>query len=93
MKHTLSVALAAAAASATLLVPATADAAAPGRYFPSCDALTRAWPHGVAKGPVAANAAVRDGYSRPATTSTAVAVYWRNYRNLDRDRDGTACEN
>ena len=83
-------------ASLGLLVPllamtAPAEAAAP--YFSSCDNLTRAWPNGVAKGPVAAAAAVRDGYSRPATSRRAVAVYWENESRLDRDGDGTACEN
>ena len=42
---------------------------------------------------VAAAKAVRDGYSRPATTALAVQVYWTNNANLDRDKDGTACEN
>ena len=73
----------------TISVPA--DAAAP--YFSSCDALTKKWPNGVAKGPVAAASAVRQGYSRPATTTLAKQVYWGNYTRLDRDRDGTACEN
>jgi hypothetical protein len=75
-----------------LLSPAgPTDAAAPS--FSSCDKLTRAWPSGVAKGPVAANKAVRDGYSRPATGPRAVAVYWENHCRLDRDHDGTACDN
>ena len=42
---------------------------------------------------MAAAKAVRDGYSRPATTALAVQVYWTNNANLDRDKDGTACEN
>lgn len=82
-------------ASLALLAPlftiTAADAAAP--TFRSCDALTAKWPNGVAKGPVAAAKAVRDGYSRPATTKLAVQVYWQNDGNLDRDKDGTACEN
>ena len=73
----------------SLAVPA--EAAAP--YFSSCDKLTQKWPNGVAKGPAAAAKAVRDGYSRPATTKLATQVYWGNYTRLDRDRDGTACEN
>ena len=48
---------------------------------------------GGAKGPVAAAEAVRDGYSRPATTQLAVQVHWTNHANPDRDKDGTACEN
>lgn len=91
-KTTLQGALAALAMTLPLLMLAgPANAAAP--YFSSCDRLTHAWPHGVAKGPVAANKAVRDGYSRPATTPRAVAVYWENHSRLDRDNDGTACEN
>lgn len=74
-----------------LVMNPAAEAAAP--KFSSCDALTAKWPKGVAKGPVAAAKAVRDGYSRPATTTLAVQVYWMNHANLDRDKDGTACEN
>lgn len=91
MKRTFALALTAVATTAAMSVPVAAEAAAP--YFRSCDALTAKWPNGVAKGPVAANKAVRDGYSRPATSKLAVQVYWRNYRSLDRDKDGTACEN
>ena len=92
MTKTFRGAIAALALSAPLLIMTTpAEAAAP--VFRSCDALTAKWPHGVAKGPVAAAKAVRDGYSRPSTTTLAVQVYWTNYRNLDRDKDGTACEN
>lgn len=92
MTTTFRAAIAGLALTAPLLIMTTpAEAAAPS--FPSCDALTAKWPHGVAKGPVAAAKAVRDGYSRPATTKLAVQVYWTNYRNLDRDKDGTACEN
>ncbi len=92
MTHTsFRVAVAAVALAVPLLTIATpAEAAAP--YFSSCDALHKKWPHGVAKGPVAANMTVRDGYSRPATTALAKSVYWGNYTRLDRDRDGTACE-
>ena len=92
MNQTVRAAIAALALSAPLLVMTTpADAAAP--YFRSCDALTNKWPNGVAKGPVAAAKAVRDGYSRPATTPLAKSVYWENHARLDRDHDGTACEN
>lgn len=92
MTRTFRGVIAALALFAPLLIMTTpTEAAAP--VFRSCDALTAKWPHGVAKGPVAAAKAVRDGYSRPATTTLAVQVYWTNYRNLDRDKDGTACEN
>lgn len=91
MTKTFRGAVAALALAAPLLTMTPANAAAP--KFPSCDALTAKWPHGVAKGPAAAAKAVRDGYSRPATTKLAVQVYWMNNANLDRDKDGTACEN
>jgi hypothetical protein len=90
-KTSVRVAMAAVAMAVPLLTMTTpADAAAP--YFSSCDALHKKWHNGVAKGPVAANKAVRDGYDRPATTALAKSVYWGNYTRLDRDRDGTACE-
>lgn len=90
-KTSLRVVVAAVAILGPLLTMSTpAEASAP--YFSSCDALHKKWPNGVAKGPVAANKAVRDGYDRPATTALAKSVYWENYRRLDRDRDGTACE-
>jgi hypothetical protein len=92
MKRCFALALTAVATTAAMSVPVAADAAA-APYFRSCDALTAKWPNGVAKGPVAAAKAVRDGYSRPATTRLAQQVYWGNYTRLDRDRDGTACEN
>jgi hypothetical protein len=66
--------------------------AATGRYFANCDALHKVWRHGVAKGPKAAQAQVRQGNSKPASGPKARAVYKRNYTRLDRDRDGTACE-
>jgi hypothetical protein len=92
MTKTVRGAVAALALTAPLLIMTTpAEAAAP--YFSSCDKLTRVWPNGVAKGVVAANKAVRDGYSRPAYGPRARAVYWENHSRLDRDHDGTACEN
>ncbi|MDZ5661268.1 calcium-binding protein [Nocardioides sp. zg-1308] len=91
MTRTFRGALAALALAAPLLTMTPAEAAAP--VFRSCDALTAKWPNGVAKGPAAAAKAVRDGYSRPATTKLAVQVYWQNDGMLDRDKDGTACEN
>ena len=92
MKTTTRAAVAAIAIIAPLLfVTGPSEAAAP--YFASCDALTNKWPNGVARGPVAANKAVRDGYSRPAYGPRAKAVYWENESRLDRDNDGTACEN
>jgi hypothetical protein len=74
-----------------LLMTPSAEAAAPS--FRSCDALTKKWPNGVAKSRAASSKAVRDGYSRPAYGPRARAVYWENHTRLDRDHDGTACEN
>lgn len=91
MKRSFALGLTAMATTAAMSVPVAAEAAAP--VFRSCDALTAKWPNGVAKGPVAAAKAVRDGYSRPNTSKLAVQVYWTNHRSLDRDKDGTACEN
>lgn len=69
------------------------DAEAPAApKFPSCDALTKKWLNGFAKGPVDEQA-VRDGDSRPATTPLAKQVYRTNHAQLDRDKDGTACQN
>jgi hypothetical protein len=93
MTKTIRAAIAALALSSPLLVATTPADAVAAPYFRSCDALTKKWPNGVAKGPVAAAKAVRDGYSRPATTPRARAVYWENHSRLDRDHDGTACEN
>lgn len=91
MNRRFALALVAVATTSSMLAPVAAQAAVP--KFSSCDALTSKWPNGVAKGSVAAAKAVRDGYSRPNTSKLAVQVYWNNYASLDRDKDGTACEN
>ena len=93
MKTTTRAAVAAIAIIAPLLfVTGPSEAAAP--YFASCDALTNKWPNGVARGPVAANKAVRDGYSRPAYGPRRQGgLLGERDADLDRDKDGTACEN
>lgn len=63
------------------------------RGFPAFDVLAKKRTNGVASGPVAANNAARDWYSRPAPSKPAVRDYWTNNANSDRDKDGTACEN
>lgn len=73
-------------------VPASAMAVAPSKTFRSCDDLHKRYPYGVAKNARAANRAVREGYSRPSTSKAAKKTYWQNNGNLDRDRDGVACE-
>jgi excalibur calcium-binding domain-containing protein len=70
-----------------VLAAAPADAAPPKR-FANCTALTKVYPHGVAKSTAAANRQVRDGNGRPAVKSAVYAVN----AGSDRDKDGTACE-
>jgi hypothetical protein len=62
--------------------------AAPMKRYPNCAALLKAYPAGVAKDRRSAVAAVKDGQRRPAVRPK---VYRDNAR-LDRDKDGTACE-
>ncbi|GAA1909544.1 hypothetical protein GCM10009737_08550 [Nocardioides lentus] len=62
------------------------------RSYRNCDALNRDWRNGVAKNARAAQRQVNEGGARPASGPRARRVYNRNYRSLDRDRDGTACE-
>jgi hypothetical protein len=80
------------APTAAIATAGTADAATAGRYYSSCTKLTKVYRHGVAKSYTAAMKQVRQGYGRPAYGATARKVYWTNYKRLDRDRDGTACE-
>ncbi|HWU20505.1 MAG TPA: excalibur calcium-binding domain-containing protein [Nocardioides sp.] len=90
MSPRISAVIAAAAVSISLVsVSGQADAAT---YYSSCANLTHIWPHGVAKSAAAAQRQVNQGYGRPASGPRARAVYWENYKRLDRDRDGTACE-
>ncbi len=86
--------LAASPAVGALTSPAEAASAeaASGTKYASCDALHKQFKHGVARSSAAANKQVRNGYTRPSTTARAKAVYRANSANLDRDKDGTACE-
>jgi hypothetical protein len=68
----------------------SADAAS--LTYKNCTALTKVYHHGVAKSRAAALKQVKAGYHIPAYGSRARKVYWANYKSLDRDRDGTACE-
>jgi hypothetical protein len=61
-------------------------------HYANCTALTRTYHHGVAKSHKAALKQVRAGYHLPAYGTRARKVYWANYKSMDRDRDGTACE-
>lgn len=61
-------------------------------YYSSCSKLHVRFHHGVSKSRAAALRQVRQGYGLPAYSVLAQKVYWKNYKRLDRDRDGTACE-
>ncbi len=84
------IAVAAAAAALTVTGIGSADAAQ--LKYSNCTALHQDFKHGVARSAAAAAKQVRDGYGRPAYGTHARNVYWANHANLDRDKDGTACE-
>lgn len=91
MRRPLLAVLTSTAAVATLALSPAAPANAQTNYA-NCTALHNDSKHGVAKSYKAAQRQVRDGYGRPAYGKHARAVYWANHTNLDRDKDGTACE-
>lgn len=68
------------------------SSAAPAAKYRYCKNLLKDWPSGVAKNKTAANRAVREGFYRPASSAKARKVYRDHHSNLDRDDDGTACE-
>jgi hypothetical protein len=74
-----------------LALSAAAPASAQTKYA-NCTALHKDFKHGVARSAAAAQRQVNDGYGRPAYGKHARDVYWANRANLDRDKDGTACE-
>lgn len=78
--------------AAPAAIVATAGSAEAAPYYSSCNALAKDFRHGVAKSAAAAQRQVNQGYGRPAYGDRARAIYWENYKRLDRDRDGTACE-
>jgi hypothetical protein len=73
------------------LLPVTAvtAAAAPMKRYPSCAALLKDFPAGVAETKRAADRAVKVGQRRPAVRPK---VYRDNSRRLDRNGDGVVCE-
>ena len=92
---------------ATVAIPVGADASAPAaaptaashsstvstavapKKYPNCAALTKVYKHGVAK----KKGVVDKTKGKRVTTYTVnPKVYNLNYRNLDRDHDGIACE-
>lgn len=86
-------ALTCATVTVTAASPAqSADEAQRGKYYSSCDKLTKDFKHGVARSKQAADKQVRNGYGRPSYTKKAKSVYKTNKSRLDRDNDGTACE-
>ncbi len=91
MRHPILAALTSTAAAAVLALSAAVPAHAQTRYA-NCPVLHHDFKHGVAKSAAAAQRQVNDGYGRPAYGKHARDVYWANRANLDRDKDGTACE-
>lgn len=85
------------AAIATLIVAAPSGAAAP-KAYKNCAALHKVYPHGVGK----PGARDRTASGEPVTTFRRSALVYsyndgkrpkhKGERNLDRDRDGIACE-
>ena len=67
-------------------------AVVPTAKYRYCENLLKDWPNGVAENKAAANRAVREGFYRPASSAKARKVYRDHHSNLDRDDDGTACE-
>ena len=51
--------------------------------------MLKVYPHGISKDKKAADRAVRNGQNRPAV---APKVYADSYKSLDRDKDGSMCE-
>lgn len=76
-------------ACAPLAVTAPAEAST---TYSSCAKLTKVFKNGIAKNKAAADRAVRAGHPRPSSTAKATKIYLKNYKRLDRDRDGVACE-
>lgn len=77
-------------ALAPLVAVTTPAEASPG--YRNCTQLTRDFSHGVARSKAAARYQVRQGNSLPAYGKRAKRVYWVSRSDLDRDKDGTACE-
>ena len=74
-----------------LLIPMTfahAANAAPTK-FKNCAQLNAEYPNGIASSAVAAKKAVGDGNGKPKVSKE---IYTANAKNLDRDKDGVACE-
>jgi hypothetical protein len=74
------------------VVASASSADASSLTYSNCTVLTQRYHHGVAKSRKAAKKQVRQGYGMPAYGTRARKVYWANYKSLDRDKDGTACE-
>lgn len=62
--------------------------AARAHHYPTCVALNRRYPHGVARSVAAANAEVNDGYGRPVVNRSL----YRANADHDGNHDGVACE-
>ena len=92
MKKTFAAGITALALAVPVSTVVAAPAHAGGIKFSNCDALTKKFRNGVAANKAAANRQVRAGNKRPAYGKQARQTYTINRANLDRDKDGTACE-
>ena len=72
-----------------VLVAGATPAHAATTKFTSCAKMLRVYPQGIAKDKKAADRAVKNGQYRPAV---APKVYRDSYKSLDRDHDGSMCE-
>lgn len=71
------------------MVAVAPPASATATKFTSCEKMLKVYPQGISKSKAAANRAVRNGQQRPAVRPT---VYEDSYKTLDRDKDGSMCE-
>lgn len=92
MRSPLKSGLAAACVSLALVSVPVSSANAARINYANCTQLAKDFKHGVAKSRAASQKQVNQGYGRPAYGKHAQKVYWANYRSMDRDKDGTACE-
>ena len=66
----------------------TSPVNAAAKKYPNCAALHVKYPNGVAQNQAAIDMAV----GLNGTPTINKKLYLKNYKNLDRDRDGIACE-
>lgn len=83
------IAFAALCGALSLTVVAAPLSSAATTKFTSCEKMLKVYPYGIAKDGKAADRAYRNGQYRP---KVAPQVYRDSYKSLDRDHDGSMCE-